>query len=85
MHPVEVLLEVIQARPSLIWPWAARAEAHIHHLGPTLRLLVMNAFLMTGKVIDSPESFLARTIRFVAFEQLAMASLVFPTTLASVR
>jgi hypothetical protein len=84
MHPVEVLLEVIQARPSLIWPWAARAEAHVHHLGPALRLFVVHAFLMTGKVIDSPESFLARTIRLVAFEQLLMASLVFPTAITSV-
>lgn len=78
MHATQMLFKVVQARPALVRTRTAFSEAEIHHLRPTLGFLIVNAFLMAGKVVDGTESFFARTVRFVTFERLSMACLVFP-------
>lgn len=78
VHPVQVLFEVIETRPPLGRSRAVCPKTHVHHLGSTLGLFIVNAFLMTGKIIDGAKTVLARAIWHVAFEQLLVASLVFP-------
>ena len=78
MHAVQVLLEVIQARPPLVRAWAVCPETHVHHLGPTLGLFIVNAFFMTGKIVNGAESVLPWTVGHVAFKEFLVASLVFP-------
>lgn len=78
MQAVQVLLEVIQARPPLVRARTVCPKTHVHHLGPTLGLFIVNAFFMTGKIINGAKSVLPRAIWDVAFEELLVASLVFP-------
>lgn len=78
VHPVQVLLEVIQARPPLVRARAICPETHVQHLGPTLGLFIVNTFLMTGKIINGAKPVLPRAIWHVAFEELLVASLMFP-------
>lgn len=80
MHPTQMLLEVIQSRPLLVWPWAILPKAEIHHLRPAFRLFIVNAFLMARQIVDRTEAFLARAIRLIALEQLSVSCLVFPKT-----
>lgn len=78
MHSVQVLLEVIQTRPPLVRARAVCPKTHVHHLGPTLGLLIVNAFFMTGQIINGAEAVLPRAIWNVTFEEFLVASLVFP-------
>lgn len=77
MHPVQVLLEVIETRPPLVRTRAVCSETHVCHLGPTLGLFIVNAFLMTSKIINGAEPVLPRAIWHVTFELFLMASLMF--------
>ena len=77
MHPMQMLLEVIQSGPPLGWTRAVDPETHVHHLRSSLRLFVVYTFLMTSEVVDSPKPFFAGAVRFVAFEQFPMTSLMF--------
>lgn len=77
MHPVQVLLEIIETRPPLVRARAGCPETHVHHLGPPLGLFIVNAFLMTSKIINGAEPVLPRAIWDVTFELLLVASLVF--------
>lgn len=77
MHPVQVLLEIIETRPPLVRARAVCPETHVHHFGPTLGLFIMNAFLMTSKIINGAKPVLPRAIWDVTFELLLVASLVF--------
>ena len=77
MHAVQVLLEVIQARPLLVRARTVCPEAHVHHLGPSLGLFIVNTFFMTGKIINCAKSVFPRAIWDVAFEKLFVASLMF--------
>jgi hypothetical protein len=78
MHAVQVLFEIIQARPPLVRARAVCPETHVHHLGPTLGLFIVNAFLMTGKIVNGAKSVLPWAVGHVAFEKFLVASLVFP-------
>lgn len=82
MHPVQVLLEVIEARPPLVRARAVCPETQVHHLGPTLGLFIVNAFLMTGKIVNGAKPVLPWAIRHVTFEELFVASLVFPSEIS---
>jgi hypothetical protein len=82
MHSVQMLLEVIQAWPPLVWTRAVCSKTHVHHLGTALRFLVVYTLLMTSEVIDSSEPFFARAIRLIAYEKLAMTGLVFPANVS---
>jgi hypothetical protein len=82
MHSVQMLLEVIQAWPPLVWTRAVCTETHVHHLGTALRFLVVDTLLMTSEVIDSSKPCFARAIRLVAYEKLAMTGLVFPANVS---
>jgi hypothetical protein len=77
------LLEVIQARPPLVRARTVCPETHVHHLGPSLGLFIVNTFFMTGKIINGAKSVLPRAIWDVAFEELPVASLVFPMAVNS--
>lgn len=79
MHPAEMLFEIVLSRPHLVGPGAVLSKAKVHHLGPALGFLVVNALLVAGQVVNGSKPFLARTVRFVAFEQLAMPSLMLST------
>lgn len=83
MHPVQVLFEIIETRPSLVRTRAVCPKTHVHHLGPTLGLFIVDAFLMTGKIINGAEPVLPRAIWDVTFELLLVASLVFSVKLVS--
>jgi hypothetical protein len=78
MHPSKMLLEVVQSGPLLARPRTIHPKAEIHHLRPTFRLFIVNAFLMAGQIVDRTEAFLARTVWLITLEQLAMSGLVFP-------
>jgi hypothetical protein len=78
VHSVQVLLEVVQAWPSLVRTGAVCPEAHIHHLGPAFWFLVMDTLLMASEVIDSSEAFFTWAVWLIAFEELSVTGLVFP-------
>ena len=80
MHPTQVLLEVVQSRPSLVRARAILPETEIGHLRATLGLFIMNALLVARKVVDSAEAFFARTVRLLTFEELSMPGLMFSKT-----
>jgi uncharacterized membrane protein len=84
MHAIEMLLEIVQARPLLVRAWAVLAKAEIHHLWSAFRLLIVHALLVTGQVIDRAKSLFSRAVGLVTFEQFSMASLVFPSQRVSV-
>lgn len=77
VHPVQVLLEVIETRPHLVRARAVCPETHVRHLGPTFGLFIVNAFLMTSKIINGAKTVLPRTIWHVTFELFLVASLMF--------
>lgn len=79
-----MLLEIVQARPLLVWTGAVLPKAQIHHLGTTFWLLVVNALLVTGQVIDCSESLFSRAVGLITFEQLSMAGFMFPSQIVSV-
>lgn len=72
-----MLLEVIQAGPFLVRPWAILAKTQIHHLRTAFRLLVMDTFLMASQVVDGAEALLASTVGLVAFEEFLVACIMF--------
>lgn len=78
VHPTQMLLEVIQARPPLARTRAVLSEAKVHHLGPPLRFLIVNTLLVAGQVIDGTEALFPRTVRLVTFEELSMTGFVLP-------
>jgi hypothetical protein len=77
MHSVQVLLEVIETRPPLVRARAVCPETHVHHLGPTFGLFIVNTFFMTSKIINGAETVLPRAIWHVTFELFLVASLMF--------
>ena len=83
MHPVQVLLEIIETWPPLVRTRAVCPKTHVHHLGPTLGLFIVNAFFMTGKIVNGAESVLPWAVGHVAFEEFLVASLVFPVEVNS--
>lgn len=80
MHTTQMLLKVVQARPSLAGSRAVLPKAKIHHLGSTLGLFIVNAFLVAGQVIDRAEAFFPGAVGLITLEQLTMTGLVFSRT-----
>lgn len=78
-----MLLEVIQAGPFLVRPWAILAKTQIHHLRTAFRLLVMDTFFMASQVVDGAETLLASAVGLVAFEEFPVACLVFSVKVVS--
>lgn len=81
VHAGQMLTEIVQTGPALIPSRAVFAEAQVEDLGTTLRLLLVNAFLMAGEVVDGPEAFFARAVRLVAFERFFVSGFVLSTFL----
>lgn len=68
MHAAQMLLEVVQARPVFVGTGATLPKAEIFHLRASLGLLVVNAFLMAGEVVDSAKALFTRTVGLVTFK-----------------
>lgn len=77
VHAIEMLFEIVQTRPLLVWPWAVRSKAEVHHLRAAFWFLIVNALLVACQVIDGAESLFSRAVGLVTFEELSVASLMF--------
>jgi len=78
VHPRQVLFEIIQTWPHLVFARAILSKAHIYDFGATHRLFFVDTFLMSGQIIDGTETLSAGTVWFIAFEQFLMSCFVFP-------
>jgi hypothetical protein len=72
-----MLLKVVQSRPSLVRPRAVLSKAEVHHLRPALGLFIVNAFLVTGQIVDRTEAFFPRAVGLITLEEFTMTGHVF--------
>lgn len=78
MHPGQMLFEIIQPWPLFVFAGAIPSKAHIQDFRTADGLLLVDAFLMPGQIVDGSEALFAAAVWFIAPEQFPMSRFVFP-------
>lgn len=72
-----MLFKIIQTRPVFVAAWTIGSKTLVHHFGAAARLLLVDAFLMSGKVVYRAKAFFTSAVRVVTPVLFAMSCFMF--------